>query len=370
MRIGRSGFGLCMTIAGVIWTSASAEPAEQPTPEAHWLSDTPQVFTDNARLHYYGTLNEAGVGTLRAALETAPDVREVHIASPGGHLDASIAIGEQIHSRGLAVVVVGAGCFSGCANYVFTPAVRRTISPGSLVMWHYSCPARIPDSRRSITRRMKRSYGTAALGFSWSDEDGAVDDPQALRQAFDQNFDDLVDSYLANVRTVRAGHQRIFEPTGIDDRIICLTDHLRLPTVDARHVDYLYTLSPDDMARFGVCDVEARPDYAEWAARHIADDDGLSGYAGVVRLAEHPRFRPRPARACADAGQTAGPGSRRRWIRLLSSTTLPSGSAKRSESPSPWAPSLDSAGPSGTTPCVARCASSAASSKGAIRRQT
>lgn len=289
--------GLCLVLGGLFPAPAFATPT--PTPAEHWQSDTPVVFVEGTRLHYYGNLNSAGVESLRSALEDAPELDALHIASPGGDLSASIEIGEQIHAMKLPVVVTGAGCFSGCANYVFTPAIRRTIAPDSLVMWHYSCPARIPDSRRHIARRMKRDYGTAALDFSWKEDDGSIDDPQALRQAFDRNFDNLVDSYVANVRAVRDGHRRIFESTGIDDRIICLTDHIRLPKVPKQHVDFLYTLSIDDMARFGVCDVEARPDYAEWAERYIGADDALSEYAGVVRLAEHPRFRPRPARSCA-----------------------------------------------------------------------
>jgi len=120
-----------------------------------------------------------------------------------------------------------------------------------------------------------------------------------LRANFERNIDKLVEAFIETSRRAREGHARIFESTGIDDRIICLTDHIRLPKVPEQHVDFMYTLSIDDMARFGVCDVEARPDYAEWAERYIAADDELTEYAGVVRLAEHPRFRPRPARSCA-----------------------------------------------------------------------
>lgn len=296
---------LCLSVALAGLFPILAYAAPQPAPAEYWQSDTPQVFADGTRLHYYGALNETGVEKLRAVFETAPEIREVHIASPGGDLAASIEVGEQIHTRGIEVVVVGIGCFSGCANYVFTPAVRRRIAPESLVMWHYSCPARIPLSRRAIARRLKRSYGTAAVNFSAGKTQDGTDDPRALREAFDRNFERMVDSTVANVRTVREGHQRIFQATGIDDRVICLTDHLVLPKVAPRHIGYLYTLSPEDMARFGVCNVDARSDYAEWAARHIAGDDALSEYAGVVRLADHPRFRPHPARDCADLDAVA-----------------------------------------------------------------
>ncbi|MET0327805.1 MAG: hypothetical protein ABW163_03440 [Luteimonas sp.] len=296
----RNATGLWLGVVGLLAATGAHAATPRPTPAEHWQSDTPQVFVDGTQLHYYGRFNEAGAERLRAVLSDATDLRELHIASPGGDGLASIDIGTQIQARDLAVVVVGEGCASGCANYVFTPARQRTIAPGSVVFWHYSCPPRKPERRARIARRLRSSFDTASFRYKAEDETGAIEDPAALRANFEQNIDALVDAFLTMQRKAREGHTRIYDATGIDDRIICLTDHLRLPEVPERHVGFMYTLSVEDMARFGVCDVRARPDYAAWAERYIAADDALPEYAGVVRLSDHPRFRPRPARPCGE----------------------------------------------------------------------
>lgn len=293
----RQRFRAVLALAGL--APALAVTAPHPTPAEHWQSETPEVFVDGTHIHYYGLLNEAGAERLRDVLAQAEDLRALYIASPGGNVLSSIDIGQQIQARDLAVVVVGEGCASGCANYVFTPARQRTISEESLVLWHYSCPPRKTPTPRRMARQLRRTFGTAAFTFKASDERGTIEDPDALRSAFEQNIAKLADAYVAELRRTRQGHDRLFAQTGIDDRIICLTDHLRLPKVPEQYVDFLYTLSLEDMARFGVCDVDARPDYGTWAAQRIAADETLSQYGGVVALAGHPRFRPRPSRVCS-----------------------------------------------------------------------
>lgn len=296
----------CMVLQA--WTAAQASES-RPTPETHWRSETPEVFVEGIRLHYYGGMNQAGADALRQVLSEATDVRELHIASPGGNALASIDIGEQIRARDLAVVVVGRGCVSGCANYVFTPARRRTISPQSLVFWHYACPKNFPDRRGQIKRTLRRQFGTSSFSYSAEEGGQVIEDPVRLRESFERNLDRLVDGQLEFTDAYRSGHDRIFASSGIDDRIICLTDHMRLPEVPERHISFMYTLSTDDMARLGVCDGDARPDYAAWAQRYIAEDEELPEYAGVVRLSEHPRVRPRPARPCDRTD--VPPGSKR-----------------------------------------------------------
>lgn len=293
--------GLRCALLGAMLLLGKAAAASSPSPthEEHWQSETPQVFVEGARLHYYGKLNDVGAERLREALAGESNLRELHIASPGGDVLASISIGEQIQAHDLTVVVVGVGCASGCANYVFTPARRRVISPGSLVLWHYSCPERFPARRRQIARTLRQQFSKPGFAYSAEEDGHPIQDPVRLQENFEQNLDRLVDAHLAFVTAYRAGHNHIFASTGIDPSIICMADHVRLPKVPDHHIAFFYTLSQEDMARFGVCDVEMRPDYAEWAARKVAEHEELREYAGVLQLSRFPRFQPRPSRPCS-----------------------------------------------------------------------
>ncbi len=273
---------------------ATPDVASGPDPDSHWRSEEPLVAIEGGVLHYDGTLNALGAERLRNVLAQADGpLSALHIASPGGDGLASIAIAEQIHAHELAVIVVGKGCISGCANYVFAPARSRTISPESLVLWHYSCPDRLPASRRQARMLLRKSYDTPTFSFRASSEDGAVTDPAQLHARFERELDKLADAAVTYARTMRAGHRRVYQGSGVDPRITCLVDHIRLPDAPNSSDGYLYTLSLADIQQFGLCDVQARPDYADWAARALAADADVGDRSGVVHLADHPRFRPR-----------------------------------------------------------------------------
>lgn len=278
----------------VLGAARAGEPS--PDLEALWNASPATMFIEGDTLHYYGELREVDVAPLGRLLAQAPaGLSRLRIASPGGDSLASIAIGRMIQARALEIVVVGRGCGSGCANYVFTPAGKKTISPGSIVMWHYSCPSSMPGSRRAIRRQLASSFGTPNFTFSSEDNGVPVTDPTELRRHFDARLDELVDTTHGFIAAYRAGHRDIYAGTGVDDRIICLADHMKLPDPPRDMAGYGYTLSVADMERFGVCGVSAPPDYIERTGALIRADPALGAGFGVVRLADHPRFRPRHA---------------------------------------------------------------------------
>lgn len=90
----------------------------------------------------------------RAILSTGI-VSEVHFHSPGGSLEAGIAMGELLRARGLAArVPAGASCASACV-YAFVGAVVRSVDPGARVGVHMFSASRNPalvDSVRSAIR--------------------------------------------------------------------------------------------------------------------------------------------------------------------------------------------------------------------------
>lgn len=277
--------GLLLAAAGIIRVAHAAEP---PDVKALWDRTPATMSVEGDALRFYGEITRADVEPLRRLLEQAPaTLSRVEVASPGGEALAAIAIAGMIHDRGLEVVVVAPGCHSACANYLFTPARHRTISPGSLVLWHQSCPQAIPTDPFRFRKILLERYGTSQLNFRRNDAHGKpVTDPQRLRELFEAHLDDLVAKGVQYTRDRQAGHQRIYAGTGIDDRIICLTDHIELPAGD-----YSYTLPVDEMARFGLCDINAPADYVEQAEVLVRRMQEGSRAHGVVRLSDHPEFR-------------------------------------------------------------------------------
>ena len=280
---------LVVVLASVVRNAHASEPA--PDLDDIW-DDTPStMFVRGDTLHFYGEISKADVAPLRSLLQHASSgLARLEIASPGGEALSSIAIGEMIRALDLEVVVVGKGCNSSCANYIFTPARRRTISSGSLVLWHNSCPSRLPADAFRLKKMMLTPQDTASIAVDLKDDEGnPVTDPQKIKEHIEGSIEELVE-YVSDYH---AGHQRIFAGTQIDDRLICLADHLELPDGPEDGVGYSYTLSPEEMVRFGVCGVDAPEDYVQRAEAYFAArrTPGTSG--GVVHLSDHPEFQPR-----------------------------------------------------------------------------
>lgn len=281
----------------MVWSTAIAAQ-ELPDLNAVWDSDEPTVFIEGVTLHYYGKLNPVGQKKVEATLQQATQtITRLKIASPGGAATPSIAISEALHMRDMEIVVVGKGCGSSCANYLFTPARNKTISSGSLIMWHQSCPENFPDKDAHYWERLLRekyeSGNDPGFKFSIKDVD-QITDPEEKRKKLDAIFKDMAELAVEETASFKAGHHRIFDGSGIDERIVCMADHVNLPKTG-----YAYTMSVRDMARFGVCNVDAPIDYAEKAAETLRNSE-IRNNSGVIRLSDYPNFKPRyPVARCS-----------------------------------------------------------------------
>lgn len=251
-------------------------------------SRTPSVTVSGTSIHYVGAMNEAGAQALEAVLEaqgTRPDTFIVE--SGGGEGRPAMRIGTLVHERGLHVVATGRGCNSACANYVFVPALRKTIRPGSKVVWHNSCPSNLPTSAGALIDAHRQGTGEI---------NATRDDGAEVAQA---DIADLLVSKQAvieqSLRELKAAHAHFFAGRGIDDRVNCLTDYFALP------FDH-YTLSVDDMARFGVCNVTADPDYLAQTLRAVRDAGVGERMFGVIDLRRAPALPAAPGlRRCDEA---------------------------------------------------------------------
>ena len=266
-------------------------------------SPQPAVAVEGEALSYTGLLNKTGLAQLRDRLRAHPRLTTLRVDSSGGDALPALEIGRLVRARRLHVVVEGR-CNSACANYVFVPAARRTIRPGAMVLWHNSCPQNVPPGTKFSDVLAGHVPGLAgdARPLGERDRGKTVDDLLADRRAV-RRLDRDMRGYFPD--WARA-HEAFFRDVPVDARIVCLGDYLALPGGKGR----AYALSVDDMARFGVCGVDAPPDYLARVAETLARE-GKSSLGGPLRLADHPEFEPRsPAGAC-DAAMARDPAADR-----------------------------------------------------------
>jgi len=258
--------------------------------QSAWNSEPAVVRTEGDTLHVYGKLSNEMLEPLRAQLAAAATpVRRMQIASVGGDALAGLAAGRLVRQYDLEVLVVPPACNSACANYIFLAASRKVISPGARVAWHNSCPTAAMGDPEFMRMYLLDNFGTW-FRFRQVIDGAVVDDPDRLRSAFESEIEVWVERFAEYGEQVWSAHRQFFAGTGMDERAICLGDHIDLPGEEKRTDSYAYSLSVQDMERFGICNVDAPEDYAERTAEYFAD--GHADRAGVIHLEDYPGFKP------------------------------------------------------------------------------
>ena len=163
------------------------------------------VARDGDSIVFRGRVDAAAAAEfLRLAEE--PGITRLVISSPGGLVGPALDMAEAIHARGLAVEVAG-HCLSSCANYIFPAGVRRVLRGGT-VGWHGNMAHVLYLQRTGQAR--------------WNE-----------RQ-------------IAGARELARREQDLFKRTGVDGFVSWFG---KIPPYA---VEDFYTLSPDDMALFGI----------------------------------------------------------------------------------------------------------------------
>lgn len=277
----------------ILMSQAALAGADAPLPAdiaSIWAEEPALVRTEGDTVHVYGELSDEMLEPLRTQLAgAATPVRRMQVASVGGDGLAGLAVGELVRQYDLEVVVVPPACNSACANYIFLAASRKVISPGARVAWHNSCPNAAMGDPELIRTFLLDNFGTK-FRFRQVIDDVVVDDPDQLRAAFEAGIDLWVERFAEYGQQMWTAHQQFFAGTGMDERAICLGDHIDMPGEEKRTDSYVYSLSVEDMERFGICNVEAPEDYAERTAEYFAN--GHADEAGVIRLEDYPGFKP------------------------------------------------------------------------------
>lgn len=190
------------------------------------LRKAAMISRDQAVVTFSGLITEENVRRLIEELDRAP-TRELVIDSPGGVTGDGRDLGREVHRRGLTVRVE-ARCDSSCANYVFTAAARRIIGPEGLVVWH--------GNSLQKDFRERRRCGRTHSSFTGAPFPGSSDEYARVRSM-----------------AVERDELAFFASIGIDDYIARAGQEPRF------HGNF--TMTVEDMAKFGVRNVTAPADY-------------------------------------------------------------------------------------------------------------
>ena len=219
---------------GSVLGSTRPAPEEPPALAVHYLGD----ITSERNRRFFASM--AGL--------TRPFTR-LRITSRGGEVEAGIALGRWVFARGMDVEVAEY-CLSSCANYVFPAGKNKRILPGAIVAWHgnYRHLLETDGWRDDVGHRM-RVYG---------------EDPVSARRNARTTLDRLV-------RLEKA----FFSDIEVDDRICWIG---KMPPHNAPNY---YFLSKEDMAAFGLGNLQVPPGYAS------TDVSGLGVHVIHVDLGDH-----------------------------------------------------------------------------------
>lgn len=210
----------CLLLAGC--ARHYPQPTALPGAAILPLESTPASFAvlspTSGTIGYSGSITTVGFDALKSA-----DNESVHtllIRSSRGNLEVGIAMGEWVHARHLDVVVVDY-CALGCANYVFTAAQHKTILPGAVVAWN-------GDARGGGLAKALAKGG---------------DSPEAIAK-------------------LRAEEDALFAKIGVSECVTRFGDERGFMrdlgrAYAMRQPIHYFTLSAEDMSRFGVTDVSA-----------------------------------------------------------------------------------------------------------------
>lgn len=186
---------------------AAGAHAQEPPPAA-------QVQVADDAIVFRGRILRRSADEFLRVLQAHPEVKRLVITSGGGQVTSALEMGEAIHARRLDVEVPVA-CLSSCANYLFPAGRRKRLGHPLAVGWHGNM--------------------THVLFMQLTGEA------------------DYSDELMQGARWLVRREAEFFPRIGVDG-FACWFAKLA-PYAVANY----YTMSPADMARFGITGVEVLP---------------------------------------------------------------------------------------------------------------
>lgn len=200
--------------------------------------NTPILSVKGDTVFYSGSLTKQGINNFAKLLAEHSDIHWLVINSVGGEINNGMDMGDLVYSHKLNVRVTFI-CASSCANYVFTAADIKIIDKGAIVGWHGSAiqsGLASQMSKKQIVRQLK------------SNQEYSMLTPEQQNKAI-ANIQAKFKQYIAKAI---ARQTAFFHKIHVNEDI----------TVVGLNVAHgLYCMSVSDMAKFGVHDVTASPDY-------------------------------------------------------------------------------------------------------------
>lgn len=170
-----------------------------------------QVEVAGDAIVFRGRVERRSVDEFLRALHEHPSVTRLVITSGGGQVTSALEMGEAIHARQLDVDVP-VTCQSSCANYIFPAARHKRLGHPLAVGWH--------GNMTHVLYQQLTGEG------SWSD------------------------ALMEGARWLVRRENEFFPRIGVDG-FVCW-----FAKIAPYDVANYYSLSPADMARFGISDVE------------------------------------------------------------------------------------------------------------------
>lgn len=221
---------LFLGLAQLIPQAANAE-SEDPSKAQVKLSDTGEA------VHYRGEMDNDAIARVAALIKAAGGtVTRLVIDSGGGEINGGMDLAELVLAHQLDVEVERL-CASSCANYVFPAGNTKHIQEGAVVVWHGSAIQEEVGENLGIENIQTQEGGELSLAEK--------------RLLLDQNRE-KARRYIADAR-LRQGD--LFKRMGVDERVTVVGQQLKAAEE--------WTLTVDDMARFGVKNVFAPEYYGE-----------------------------------------------------------------------------------------------------------
>jgi hypothetical protein len=127
--------------------------------DPNWPASSVSLEADGHVARIEGPLRWSVVGRLRSLLDTNPAVRTIRLESPGGRINAGLALFDLIRARGLDTLVTGA-CASACTD-AFLGGRQRWASPDAKLGFHQGALG--GETQASIDSSAARIYRRAGV---------------------------------------------------------------------------------------------------------------------------------------------------------------------------------------------------------------
>jgi hypothetical protein len=194
---------------------------------AHAQVPSARVAVSGDAVTFRGRIDEASVARFLESLQD-PGIRRLVITSPGGDVASALEMAQAVFERALDIEVPDE-CLSSCANYIFPAGRRKLLGHPRAVGWHGNMTHVL-----YLAQTGQESWGEGQMQAAYE---------LARRE------------------------QALFARLGVDG-FVCWFGKIAPYDIDA-----YYSLTPEDMARFGITDVAVQdPAHVEDEPRLLAMD--------------------------------------------------------------------------------------------------